>query len=101
MADFPLPNASIDLHGQVALVTGASSGLGRRFAATLAAAGAAVAVAARRVDRLAELVTEIEGRGGRAVAVPLDVTDAESITAAVAAAEEQLGLVTVLVNNAG
>ena len=101
MADFPLPYASHDLTGQVALVTGASSGLGRRFAATLAAAGASVAVAARRTERLAELVGEIESRGGRAVAVPLDVTDAESITAAVSAAEEALGLVTILVNNAG
>lgn len=101
MADFPLPNASPDLSGQVALVTGASSGLGRRFATVLAAAGAAVAVAARRTDRLDELVGEIAGRGGRAVAVPLDVTDADSIVAAVTAAEEALGLVTVLVNNAG
>ncbi len=101
MADFALPNVSNDLSGQVALVTGASSGLGRRFAATLAAAGAAVAVGARRTERLDELVGEISGRGGRAVAVPLDVTDADSITAAVQAAEEQLGLVTILVNNAG
>ncbi len=101
MADFALPNVSNDLSGQVALVTGASSGLGRRFAATLAAAGAAVAVGARRTERLDELVGEISGRGGRAVAVPLDVTDAGSITAAVQAAEEQLGLVTILVNNAG
>lgn len=101
MADYPLPYSSHDLTGQVALVTGASSGLGRRFAATLAAAGATVAVAARRTDRLESLVGEIADRGGRAVAVPLDVTDAGSITSAVAAAEEQLGLVTILVNNAG
>ena len=101
MADFALPNASNDLSGQVALVTGASSGLGRRFAATLAAAGASVAVGARRADRLEDLVGEITGRGGRAVALPLDVTDPDSITAAVQQAEEQLGLVTVLVNNAG
>ncbi len=101
MADFPLPYVSHDLSGQVALVTGASSGLGRRFATTLAASGAAVAVAARRADRLEELVGEITGRGGRAAAVPLDVTDAGSITAAVDAAEQQLGRVTILVNNAG
>ena len=100
-AEFPLPYAGYDLAGQVALVTGASSGLGRRFAATLAAAGATVAVAARRTDRLAELVAEIEGRGGRAVAVPLDVTDAAAIESAVQQAEDRLGLVTVLVNNAG
>ena len=99
--DFPIPYAGHDLTGQVALVTGASSGLGRRFAATLAAAGAAVAASARRLDRLEDLVKEIEGRGGRAIPVPLDVTDAESITAAVQAAEDRLGLVTVLVNNAG
>ncbi|HET9075878.1 MAG TPA: SDR family NAD(P)-dependent oxidoreductase [Acidimicrobiales bacterium] len=101
MADFPLPNASVALDGHVALVTGASSGLGRRFAATLAAAGASVAVAARRADRLEDLVAEIKSRGGRAVAVPLDVTDASSIGAAVAAAEDRLGLVDILVNNAG
>jgi NAD(P)-dependent dehydrogenase (short-subunit alcohol dehydrogenase family) len=99
--EFPLPYAGYDLSGQVALVTGASSGLGRRFAATLAAAGASVAVAARRAERLDELVAEIGARGGRAVAVPLDVTDAGSITAAVERAESELGLVTILVNNAG
>jgi NAD(P)-dependent dehydrogenase (short-subunit alcohol dehydrogenase family) len=99
--DFPLPHVSTDLSGEVALVTGASSGLGRRFARTLAAAGAAVAVCARRVDRLDELVTEITDAGGTAVAIPLDVSDAESIPAAVEQAESALGLVTVLVNNAG
>lgn len=99
--DFPLPYADHDLTGQVALVTGASSGLGRRFAATLAAAGAAVAACARRADRLEELVKEIEAAGGRAISVPLDVTDSDSITAAVQATEDRLGLVTVLVNNAG
>ena len=99
--DFPIPYAGHDLTGQVALVTGASSGLGRRFAVTLAAAGAAVAACARRTDRLEEVVKEIEGRGGRAIAVPLDVTEAESITASVQAAEDAFGLVTILVNNAG
>jgi NAD(P)-dependent dehydrogenase (short-subunit alcohol dehydrogenase family) len=79
----------------------ARSGLGRRFAATLAAAGAAVAACARRTHRVTELVAEIEARGGRAVAIPLDVTDAGSITAAVQQAEDRLGLVDVLVNNAG
>lgn len=90
-----------DLTGQVALVTGASSGLGRHFAKTLAAAGASVAVCSRRTDRLATLVAEIEAAGGRALAVPLDVRDADAITAAVESAHEQLGLVTILVNNAG
>ena len=72
---FPLPNASTDLTGQTAFVTGTTSGLGRRFAKVLAAAGANVAVAARRADRLQELVAEITKDGGRAAAVPLDVTD--------------------------
>jgi NAD(P)-dependent dehydrogenase (short-subunit alcohol dehydrogenase family) len=101
VTDFPLPYAGHDLTGQVALVTGASSGLGRRFAATLAAAGATVAVAARRTDKLDDLVAEIEGRGGTAIAVALDVTDADSIVSAVAQAESRLGLVTTLINNAG
>lgn len=99
--DLPLPYASTDLSGEVALVTGASSGLGRRFARTLAASGAAVAVCARRVDRLDDLVAEITDAGGTAVAVPLDVSDAEAIPAAVEQAEAALGVVTVLVNNAG
>jgi NAD(P)-dependent dehydrogenase (short-subunit alcohol dehydrogenase family) len=89
------------LTGQVALVTGASSGLGYRFATTLAAAGASVAVTARRADRLDQLAKEIEGNGGTALPVPLDVTDADAITNAVETAERELGLVTILVNNAG
>jgi len=101
MNEWPLPNSSVDLAGQVALVTGASSGLGRRFARVLAASGAAVAVAARRVDRLDELVAEITAEGGTAVSVPLDMTDNESIIQAVQLAEDALGLVTILVNNAG
>jgi len=100
-APYPLPYSSQDLTGQVALVTGASAGLGRRFALTLAAAGAAVAVGARRTERLEELVGEIAALGGRALAVHLDMTDADSVTAAVESAERQLGLVTILVNNAG
>lgn len=100
-AAFPLPNASTDLTGQVAFVTGTTSGLGRRFAKVLAASGAAVAVAARRVDRLHDLVAEIEADGGRAVAVPLDVTDASGIAPAVDLAEQHFGTVTILVNNAG
>jgi NAD(P)-dependent dehydrogenase (short-subunit alcohol dehydrogenase family) len=90
-----------DLAGQAALVTGASSGLGRRFATALAAAGASVAVAARRMDRLEDLVKEIESSGGTAFPVRLDVTDADSIADAVEAAQHQLGLVRILVNNAG
>lgn len=98
---YPLPNASSDLSGQVALVTGASSGLGYRFAKVLAAAGARVAIAARRMDRLEALAAEIRCAGGEAVAIQLDVTDADQLVAAVAQAEAALGLVTILVNNAG
>ena len=89
------------LKGDVAIVTGASSGLGRRFALTLAAHGATVAVTARRVDRLEELVAEIEAAGGSAVAVGLDVTDAAQIVSAVDRVWNELGAVSILVNNAG
>lgn len=98
---YSLPPNSTDLTGQVALVTGASAGLGRRFARTLAAAGAAVAVGARRTDRLAELTKEIEALGGRCLPLSLDMTDADQIVAAVATTEAALGTVTILVNNAG
>ena len=101
MTDFPLPYANGSIDGEVALVTGATSGLGRRFAQTLAAAGASVVACGRRADRLDELVAEIEAAGGRAAAVPLDVSDAEAIPAAVDAAEAAFGTVTILVNNAG
>jgi NAD(P)-dependent dehydrogenase (short-subunit alcohol dehydrogenase family) len=90
-----------NLASQVALVTGASSGLGRRFAVALADAGASVAIAARRLDRLEELAKEIESSGGTALPVELDVTHAAAITDAVETAEQELGLVTILVNNAG
>ncbi|HEY1970727.1 MAG TPA: SDR family NAD(P)-dependent oxidoreductase [Pseudonocardia sp.] len=98
---FPLPYASTDLTGQVALVTGASVGLGRRFALTLASAGAAVAVAARRIEKLEGLAKEIESAGGRCLPIALDMTDADQIVAAVEQAETALGTVTILVNNAG
>ena len=99
--DFPLPYASVDLTGEVALVTGATSGLGRRFAQTLAAAGAAVVGCGRRAERLDELVDEISTAGGRAAGVPLDVSDATAIPGAVDQAEAAFGTVTILVNNAG
>jgi NAD(P)-dependent dehydrogenase (short-subunit alcohol dehydrogenase family) len=98
---FPLPYTSTDLTGRVALVTGASSGLGRRFAQVLAATGASVAAAARRVERLDELAKEIRAGGGTCEPVALDVTDAAQIEAAVAAAEQAFGTVDILVNNAG
>ena len=98
---YPLPNASADLTGQTALVTGASSGLGLRFAKVLAAAGAKVALAARRVDRLEALAQEIRADGGQAVAIEMDATDADQLIAAVEKAENALGLVTILINNAG
>lgn len=90
-----------DLTGKVALVTGASSGLGVHFARTLAAAGASLAIAARRADRLASLQAELLSAGGKAVAVELDVQSGDSITAAFAAAEQALGPIDIVVNNAG
>jgi NAD(P)-dependent dehydrogenase (short-subunit alcohol dehydrogenase family) len=93
--------ANFDLAGRIALVTGASGGLGRHFAAVLARAGAAVAIAARRREQLEIAVREIGAEGGRAAAVTCDVSDAASVRAAVAAAEAALGPVDILVNNAG
>lgn len=89
------------LDGKTALVTGASSGLGWRFATTLAAAGTRVALAARRTERLEALKAEIERAGGRAHALALDVTDVASVRAGVAAAEAALGPLDILVNNSG
>ncbi|MGE0718949.1 MAG: SDR family NAD(P)-dependent oxidoreductase, partial [Alphaproteobacteria bacterium] len=86
---------------KVAFVTGASSGLGRHFATTLAAAGARVVLAARRKDRLHALAREIGEAGGHAMSVALDVVDPESIAAAVARATEAMGPIDVLVNNSG
>jgi len=93
--------AAFDLAGHVALVTGASGGLGRHFAGVLARAGAAVALAARRREKLDEAVRELAAAGGRAAAVACDVADAASVRAAVDAAEAALGPVDILVNNAG
>ena len=89
------------LKGRVALVTGASSGLGVQFAKALADNGAAVALVARRADRLKSLKDEIEGKGGRAVAIEADVTDHAAVARAFDAAEKAFGTVTILVNNAG
>ena len=89
------------MKGRHALVTGASSGLGRHFAGVLAAAGASVTVAARREAALAETVGSIREAGGQAQAVRMDVTDATSIALGFAQAEAGLGPVTVVINNAG
>ncbi len=91
----------IDLSGRVALVTGASSGLGTQFAKTLASAGAAVVLAGRNMERLKTLRAEIEGDGGDAHVVMLDVTDVDSIRSAVAHAETEMGTIDILVNNSG
>ena len=91
----------IDLSGRVAMVTGASSGLGAQFARTLAKAGAGVVLAARRIERLKALRAEIESEGGDAHVVKLDVTDTDSIKAAIAHAETEMGTIDILVNNSG
>lgn len=98
---YPLPNFSIDLRGQTALVTGASSGLGWRFAKVLAASGANVAVTARRKDRLEALASEIRAAGGVAEPFALDMTDADAVLRTPGEVEKALGLVTILINNAG
>jgi NAD(P)-dependent dehydrogenase (short-subunit alcohol dehydrogenase family) len=90
-----------NLKGRVALVTGASSGLGVQFSRALADNGAAVALVARRADRLKALKDEIEGKGGKAVAIEADVTDRAAMARAFDAAEKAFGTVTILVNNAG
>ena len=94
-----------NLDGKTALVTGASGGLGRYFAGVLAAAGARVAVCARRLDKVMEPVAGIEALsgsgGGRAIGVEMDVTDAAGVAQAFEVIEEQAGTVTVVVNNAG
>ena len=90
-----------DLKGRVALVTGASSGLGARFAELLAGEGASVALIARRADRLKSVQARIEQAGGRAIAIAADVTDRKAMIRAFDQAEEAFGTVTILVNNAG
>jgi NAD(P)-dependent dehydrogenase (short-subunit alcohol dehydrogenase family) len=90
-----------DVSKEIILVTGASQGLGRQFARVLSARGAAVALAARQTAKLKSLEDEIRAKGGRAVAVQMDVTDTASIAGAIDAAEATLGPVSVLVNNAG
>jgi len=90
-----------DLTGRVALVTGASSGLGLRFAEVLAENGAAVALVARRRERLDALAARIGSGGGRAIAVAADVADRAAMQHAFDAAEQAFGTVDILINNAG
>jgi len=101
VSEAPVAVPSFDITGLVVLVTGASSGIGRHFAEVLAAAGAKVALAARRADRLAELARAIEARGGACLPLVCDVTKQDGIAAAIAAAEDRLGPLSILVNNAG
>jgi NAD(P)-dependent dehydrogenase (short-subunit alcohol dehydrogenase family) len=96
-----LPRPSFDLAGKVALVTGASSGLGAHFATMLAGQGAKVVCAARRVGRLESLVAQIQASGGQAQAVAMDVEEEASVIAGYNAAEAGLGVPTIVVANAG
>ncbi len=89
------------LSGKVAVVTGASGGLGAHFARLLAREGAAVAITARRTERIEALATELSGSGGKALALPLDVADAHAIGPALDEIQARLGPIDVLVNNAG
>lgn len=90
-----------DLSGKTALITGASSGIGAHFAHTLANAGARVVVTARRIERLEALVDQLQSQGHEALALPIDVTDADSVNRAFDLAEQQWGVVDILINNAG
>jgi len=101
MSEFPTPNNAWDLSGQIALVTGTTSGLGWRFATVLAKAGAKVALTGRRTERLEELAESIRADGGECAAFRLDMTDMDNVISVVQEAEDALGIVTILVNNAG
>ena len=99
--DSSTPARRIDLSTDIAIITGATSGLGRRFARVLAAQGAKVAVTGRRVDRLEALKAEIEADGGTALCVPTDMSDMAAVEALCATVEDALGRPTILINNAG
>ena len=98
---FMKPNELFDISGRVALVTGASSGLGAHFAQTLAENGAKVVLVARRVERLEALKKKIEAADGQVIVVEADVLDRAAMVRAFDAAEKAFGTVTILVNNAG
>lgn len=91
----------LDLTGHVAVVTGASSGLGREYAKALAENGAKVAIMARRVERLEEVKNEIEAAGGECLPVPVDVSNEDAVVSAVQKVVDHLGKIDILVNNAG
>jgi NAD(P)-dependent dehydrogenase (short-subunit alcohol dehydrogenase family) len=95
------PTRQFRLDGRIAFVTGASSGIGATLARALAAAGARVALVARRLDRIESLAERIEGEGGSALPVSLDVTDRAAIPGAFDAVERRFGVVDVVINNAG
>lgn len=90
-----------NLDGKVALITGAGSGLGRQFAITLAEAGATVALAARRREKLAETAALVDEIGGKSICIDLDVTDLLSVTNCLRQVESELGVPDIMVNNAG
>jgi NAD(P)-dependent dehydrogenase (short-subunit alcohol dehydrogenase family) len=101
LSDYPLPHVSNDLSGQIALVTGATSGLGWRFSRVLASAGARVIITGRREERLVELKALIESEGGEAFPYTLDMMDATDIQSVVDRASAEVGQISILVNNAG
>ena len=92
---------SNDINGKIIVITGASSGLGECTARSLSAKGAVVVLGARRVDRLEKLVQDIEGAGGKAIALATDVTDKAQVEKLLKAAVDAFGRVDVLINNAG
>lgn len=98
---FPLPNVNFDLTGQTALVTGATRGLGRRFAAALAAAGAQVVVTGRSADALQSTADRLQSQSFRCASTVLDVSQAATLRGAIDDAEQHFGPITILVNNAG
>ena len=91
----------VDLNGQVAIVTGASQGLGKAVAVALASNGATVACLARNAEKLAATVSEIEAAGGKGIAVPCDVTDRQALDGAIKQVAADQGRLDILVNNAG